>query len=110
MREACSAGAYLREAVTITLAATSTSAVCGEIGQRLYGCVLGFAIVGGAAGFFIAGGLKLSDGLMRTVQRGTAAIALVMSLGMASGLIISAIAPTQSLTSTSRLTPTFINS
>ncbi|MEO5719524.1 MAG: flippase activity-associated protein Agl23, partial [Chthoniobacterales bacterium] len=76
-------GIYLREAVTITLAATSTSAVCGEIGQRLFACALAFALLGGGLGYLAADGFKFSDGLMRGVQRGVVAIALLMSLGMA---------------------------
>ncbi|MEO8440119.1 MAG: flippase activity-associated protein Agl23 [Spartobacteria bacterium] len=83
VRNACSWGTYLREAVTVTLAATSTSSVCGEIGQRLYGSAIGFFFLGGGLGYFVADSLRLREGTMRGVQRSVAAIALAMSLGMA---------------------------
>ena len=82
-RTACSWGTYLRETFTITLAATSTSAVCGEIGQRLFACAVFFALIGGGLGFFAEGSFKIREGLMRGVQRGAVALALVVSLGMA---------------------------
>ncbi len=83
VRAACSWGIYLRETVTITLAATSTSAVCGEIGQRLFACALAFSLLGGGMGFLTESAFKFSDAMMRGVQRAVAAIALVMSLGVA---------------------------
>ncbi|CAN5600929.1 hypothetical protein BH18VER2_BH18VER2_02580 [soil metagenome] len=83
VRTACSWGTYLRETVTITLAATSTSAAGGEIGQRLFACALAFSLLGGGLGFFAVDALKPSDALMRGIQRSVLALALVMSLGMA---------------------------
>ncbi len=79
----CFAAVYLRETFIITLAGTSTSAVCGEIGQRLFGTALVCALLGGGFGFFVESVFKLSDGLMRGVQRLVVGLALVMSFGMA---------------------------
>ncbi len=83
VRTACSWGIYLREVVTITLAATSTSAVGGEIGQRLFASAIVFALLGGGLGYLAADTVKFGEGMMRAVQRGVVAIALVMSFGMA---------------------------
>ncbi len=83
IREACSWGTYLRETITITLAATSVSAACGEIGQRLFACALAFALLGGGLGFLIADAFKCSDALMRGMQRGAVAVALLVSIGVA---------------------------
>jgi uncharacterized protein (TIGR03663 family) len=83
VRTACSWGTYLGGAVTITLAATSTSAACGEIGQHLFGSAIIFALLGGGVGFFLGESFKFSDRLMRGVQRGVAALTLLVSLGMA---------------------------
>jgi len=83
VRGACSWGAYLGEAVKITVAATSTSSVCGEIGQRLFASALVFSLLGGGLGFFLGDSFKLSDGLMRQVQRSAVGISLLVSLGMA---------------------------
>jgi uncharacterized protein (TIGR03663 family) len=80
----CTWGIYLRETATITLAATSTSASCGEIGQRLFASAIGFALLGGGFGWWLAGSsFKISDGLMRGLQRSVVVVALVMSFGMA---------------------------
>ena len=86
IRGNCSFGKYLAEAITITLAATSTSASCGEMGERLYACAIGFALVGGGAGLWFGQSARLSEALMRAVQRGAVAIALLFSLGMAISL------------------------
>ena len=83
VRTACSWGTYLKETFVIILAATSTSAACGEIGQRLFASALVCSLLGGGLGFYIGESFKLRDGVMRGVQRGAVAIALAMSLGMA---------------------------
>jgi uncharacterized protein (TIGR03663 family) len=86
VRTACSWGTYLGEAVKITLAATSTSAVSGEIGQRLFASAIVFSLLGGGIGFLLGDSFKLSDRLMRGVQRSVVVITLLMSLGMAISL------------------------
>ncbi|CAN5408130.1 hypothetical protein BH20VER3_BH20VER3_01830 [soil metagenome] len=86
-RTACSWGKYLGETVKVTLAATSTSSVCGEIGPRLFWSAIAFSLLGGGLGFWLGGGpSKLRERVMRAVQRGVAAIALLMSLGVAISL------------------------
>ncbi|MGI8889471.1 MAG: flippase activity-associated protein Agl23 [Chthoniobacterales bacterium] len=86
IRDACSWGSYLREIVTVTLAATSTSSVCGEIGERLFGGAIAFSFLGGGLGYWLGGSSKLSEGFMRAVQQAVVGIALLMSLGMAISL------------------------
>jgi len=83
VRTACSWGSYLREAVAVTLAATCTSPVCGDIGWRLFGSALVFAFLGAGLGFQLGKSSKLSDGVMQGVQRSAACVSLLMSLGMA---------------------------
>jgi hypothetical protein len=83
VRTACSWSAYLSEAVKITLAASSTSPVCGEIGQRLYGCAIVFALLGGGFALWLGELRSFSETLMRPVQRGVVGLSLVVSLGMA---------------------------
>jgi uncharacterized protein (TIGR03663 family) len=79
----CSWGTYLRETVALTLAASSTSASCGEMGWRLFGCALGGTLLGGAAGLRLGESSRLSEGVMRAAQRGSTGLALLVSLGMA---------------------------
>jgi uncharacterized protein (TIGR03663 family) len=83
MPEGCHWGPYLSEAVKITLAATSTSSVCGEIGQRMFASALGFSLLGAGVGFMLGESSQLSAGIMRGVQRSAVGISLAMSLGMA---------------------------
>ena len=86
VRANCSYGTYLVETVRVTLAASSTSAVCGNIGWRLYGCAVGLALAGGAVGLWFGQWSKLSEGLMQNVQRAAVSVALLFSLGMAISL------------------------
>ncbi|MDQ3199210.1 MAG: TIGR03663 family protein [Verrucomicrobiota bacterium] len=76
-------GTYLRETVVVTLAATSTSAVCGEIGQRLFASALVFSLLGGGLGYLMGKTRTFSDRSIRAIQKGVASVALAMSLGMA---------------------------
>ncbi len=86
VRVACAWGPYLKECVVITLAATSTSAVCGEIGQRLFASALAFAILGGGLGYLLRGSRTPGEGSIGVIQKCIAAIALAMSFGMALSL------------------------
>jgi uncharacterized protein (TIGR03663 family) len=79
----CSWGAYLRETVALTLAASSTSATCGEMGWRLFGCAIAGTLLGGGAGLWLGESSRLSEGVMRAAQRGATGLALLVSLGMA---------------------------
>ena len=79
----CSWSIYLSEAIKITLAASSTSPVCGEMGQRLYAGALIGALLGGGLGLMIGKSSRLSEGVMQAMQRGAVGLALLMSLGMA---------------------------
>ena len=83
VRTACSWGAYLGEAVKVTLAATCTGSVCGDIGWRLFGSALVFTFLGAGLGFLLGKSSKLSDGVMQGVQRSAVCISLLMSFGMA---------------------------
>jgi uncharacterized protein (TIGR03663 family) len=83
MAEQCNWGTYLSEGVKITLAATSTSAVCGEIGWRLYACAVAGALAGGGLGLWLGERSKLSEGFIQTIQRGATGLSLAFSLGMA---------------------------
>ena len=83
VRTACSWGAYLGEAVKVTLAATCTGSVCGDIGWRLFGSALVFTFLGAGLGFLLGKSSKLSDGVMQGVQRSAVCVSLLMSLGMA---------------------------
>jgi uncharacterized protein (TIGR03663 family) len=83
VHESCSWGKYLSETIKITLEATSTSAVCGEIGQRLYWTALFGCLLGGGLGFYFGDSAKWSEGVMRATQKGVAGIALAVSLAMA---------------------------
>ena len=82
VREHCSWGTYLRETVTVTLAASSTSATCGEIGWRLFGGARGRA-PRRRLGLYLGEKSRLSEGVMRATQRGATGLALLVSLGMA---------------------------
>ncbi len=86
VRAACPLGSYLREAGAITLAASSTSAACGEIGWWFFGCALVVALLGGGVGWLLGGTMALGEGVLRTVQRGAVGLALLVSLGMAISL------------------------
>ncbi len=83
VQSACSWGAYLRETITVTLAATSTSAKCGEIGWRLYTCALAGVLLGGGIGWWLGQSSQLSEGVMRKFQQTSVVVALLMSMGMA---------------------------
>lgn len=78
----CTWGAYLKAAVKVTVAASSTSPTCGEIGERLYASALAFALLGGGLGFFVGNLWEIGDKTFQGVQRGVAAVALLMSLGV----------------------------
>ena len=78
----CTWGAYLKAILQVTLAASSTSPSCGEIGQRLYASALVFALLGGGLGFYLGSNAKISEGALRGAQRAVAGIALAMSLGV----------------------------
>ncbi|HEY2799021.1 MAG TPA: glycosyltransferase family 39 protein [Chthoniobacterales bacterium] len=87
LRAGCPWPAYLWEGLKATLAATSTSATCGEIGEWFFGSALTLALIGGGGGYLLAWlWPKLGEGFMRTVQLGTVGIALLYSLGMAVSL------------------------
>jgi uncharacterized protein (TIGR03663 family) len=83
VRTTCSWGKYLGEAVQITLAATSTSAVCGEIGGKLFGCALICALLGGGLAWWRGDSWKPGEHFMRRVQQGAVGLSLLFSLGMA---------------------------
>jgi len=83
VRAACSWPMYLGEAFKITVAATSTSSVAGEMGQRLYAGALIGALLGGGLGLLVGKSSRISERAMRAVQRGAVGLALLMSLGMA---------------------------
>jgi uncharacterized protein (TIGR03663 family) len=84
VRQACSWSSYLFAELKVTLAASSTSAYCGEIGERFYWSVLAFALLGGGAGWLLSRRVaQVSDGLMRGLQRGSAGVAVLVSLGVA---------------------------
>lgn len=85
VRGFCSWGVYLKESVNVTLAASSTSSTCGEIGWRLFTCALVGALAGGGLGWLMPGG-RFSESLMRNTQRAAVAVALCISLGMAIAL------------------------
>ena len=74
---------YLTEAVKITIAASSTSPVAGEIGGRLYACAVAGALLGGGLGLMLGQASRISEGVMRAMQRSAVGVALLMSLGMA---------------------------
>ena len=83
VRAACSWSIYLREAFKITVAATSTGSVAGEMGQRLYDGALVGALLSGGLGLMIGKSSRISERAMQAMQRGAAGLALLMSLGMA---------------------------
>ncbi len=85
---ACDFPAYLREATKVTLAASSISPVCGDIGGTLFISAIAGALVAGGLGL-LAGGtfvFEVSDNMMRLVQRGVTGLALAVSLAMAISL------------------------
>jgi uncharacterized protein (TIGR03663 family) len=86
MRDSHSFGEYLGEIFKMTLAASSTSSILGEIGQRLYSCAIVFTLLGGATGLWLGSSSKLSERTMRIVQRTATGVALLYSLGMAISL------------------------
>ena len=83
VREHCSWGNYLGEAVKITLAGASTSAECGDLGWRLYGCAVAGTLLGGGLGLWLGDSARLSEKVMRGTQRGAIGLSLLVSLGMA---------------------------
>ncbi len=87
LRATCSFSAYLREAFRVTLAASSTSTVCGEIGERLYGtAIVGAALGGAVALFWPAPSSRLNEEVMNGVRRGVSGTALLASLAVAISL------------------------
>ena len=82
VRSHCNWSAYLHEVMTVTLAATSTSSVCGEIGARLFSTALVGALLGAGIGFWLGGTSKLSEKTMHWVQQSAVGLALLVSLGM----------------------------
>jgi len=74
---------YLRAAVEMSCAASSVSPVAGDVGERLYTCALVGALLGGGFGLMVGQSSRISEGVMRAIQRGAAGVALLMSLGMA---------------------------
>ncbi len=82
VRTACPWPEYLKQCVLLTLAASSTSPVCGDIGWRLFGSVLGFTLLGGGVGWLLDEWRGLSESVMRGVERGAIGLALLMSFGM----------------------------
>jgi uncharacterized protein (TIGR03663 family) len=88
VRAACAFSTYVGEAINVTLAASSTSPACGEMGNVIFGCALGFALLGGAAAWLVgrSHSLAISEAIMRVVQRGVVALSLVVSLGIAISL------------------------
>ena len=86
VHDACSWPAYLLGAIKITVAASSTSPTCGEIGQRLYASAMVLALLGGAVGLYVGGSSRISDKLMKAVQLGAGGLALLMSLALAISL------------------------
>ncbi len=86
VRGYCSWGSYLGESVKVTLAASSTSPVCGEMGWRLFGCAIFGALVGGGMALVLGGSGRLSESLMRNIQRAVVGLALLVSLGAAVSL------------------------
>jgi hypothetical protein len=85
-RNNCSISQYLGEAIKITLAATSTSGICGEMGESLYTCAVIFALLGGGTGLWLGASSTISDRLMEAIQRTVVTVALLFSLGMAISL------------------------
>ncbi len=83
VKELCSWPHYLLAVFKITLAASSTSPTCGEMGQRLFGVALGCALLGGGLGYLAGRSLSLKESVMRAVQMTAAGIALLMSLVLA---------------------------
>ncbi len=86
VRTTCSWGKYLGAAIQVTLAASSISPACGDIGQKLFTSAIVFALLGGGLGYWLGDVYKVSEGVMRMVQRGAVGIGLLMSLGMAVSL------------------------
>ncbi len=86
LREAHSWSTYLSEAVKVTLAASSTSPVCGEIGRRLFASVLAGTLLGGGLGWYLGRTARISESVMHGVQQGVVGLALLVSLGMTDSL------------------------
>ena len=76
-------GNYLSEVVKITIAASSTSPVAGEIGERLYACAVAGALLGGGLGMMVGQSSRIGEGTMRAAQKIAVYLALAMSFGMA---------------------------
>ena len=86
VRGNCSWGSYLVESLNVTLAASSTSPVCGDIGWRLFGSAIVCAFVGAGLAWMLSGSEKWSEELMRNTQRTMVALTLLASVGMAISL------------------------
>ena len=86
VRGHCSWGSYLVESVNVTLAASSTSPVCGEMGWRLFGGAIFGALAGAGLALGLSGSSRLSEPLMRNIQRLVVGLSLLVSLGMAVSL------------------------
>jgi uncharacterized protein (TIGR03663 family) len=88
VRTACSFPAYMGEAIKMTLAASSGSSVCGGSGGRFFWSTVVGALLGGGLGLVISGAqlFKISDEMMRVMQRAATGLALVVSLALAISL------------------------
>jgi uncharacterized protein (TIGR03663 family) len=78
----CSLSTYLGEAFNIILAASSTSPVCQEIGQVLFGTACLFALLGGGVGLLIGSyrPLALGENMMKAARGIFISVALLVSL------------------------------
>jgi len=83
VRGLCNGGSYFSECLSTTLAASSTSPVCGDIGWRLYTCAVLGALAGGGLSLLLRGSSNLSETFMRNTQRAVVGLALCGSLGLA---------------------------
>ncbi len=83
VHQLCSWGSYLGGALKITLAAASTSATCGDMGWRLFGCAVAGTLLGAGVGLWLGDSSGPSERVMRGTQRGAVGLSLLVSLGMA---------------------------
>ena len=83
VRGLCPWSSYLLEVLKVTLAASSTSPTCGEIGERLYTVAFAGALLGGGGGFFLGRSSRIGEQVMQTFQLAAGGVALLMSLAVA---------------------------
>ena len=83
VRGICPWSSYLLEVLKVTLAASSTSPTCGELGERLYTVAFGGALLGAGGGFFLGRSSRLSEQVMQSLQLAAGGLALLMSLAVA---------------------------